>query len=141
MSTRSSVSLKRGCSAMPWWSSAMKPAKGAAENPQRLSAATLEELGASQHVVCEFIREGSPATPLEVAAFARALALRTLCVKESAVDDALALADQYNDKYDVWNRQGVDTAKRPDPRGWLARCPGIRDGFEQCLAMLPEAMT
>jgi hypothetical protein len=36
--------------------------------------------------------------------------------------------------------RGVGRANRRDPKGRLGRWPGVRAGFEQCLAMLPETM-
>jgi hypothetical protein len=107
----------------PWWTSV-----------------TLEELALSERVVKDFIREGEAPSHEETGQFARALALQTLCVRVTALEDAIDAAAASTDVYRAWTAKGAAQADRKDPAGWANRSPEVRRGFELCLSMLPTAL-
>jgi hypothetical protein len=108
---------------LPWWASA-----------------SVEELATSERVVTDFIGEGEVPAPEETTRFARALALQTLCVRPTALDQALETAKALTHVYRAWTARGAAEAGRPDPTGWVKRSPSVRRGFELCLSLLPQPL-
>jgi hypothetical protein len=108
---------------LPWWASA-----------------SVEELTMAEGVVADFIRGGEAPGLEETMRFARALALETLCVRPTALDQAIETATALTDSYRAWISQGAAKAERADPTGWVKRSPSVRHGFELCLSMLPHAL-
>jgi hypothetical protein len=110
--------------ALPWWAST-----------------SVEEQARSERVVKDFIREGEVPSKEETMRFARALALQTMCVRPTALEDAIKAAAAFTDLYRAWTAKEAATADRQDPSGWMKRSSEVRRGFELCLSMLPKDLS
>lgn len=101
------------------------------------SSVTPDELGRSAGLVAGLV-DPKIAGPIDPTHSARALAVRQLCVDDSALVDALRAATERTRADDRAVRNGGDTA---EAKTWLAHCKPLGDAFDQAIALLaPQDM-
>jgi hypothetical protein len=107
----------------PWW-----------------QTASLSELDDAAALIAGFIDASAAPPSVSQEAFARALALQTLCVDEGAIDAVIAHVDAVNERYRAELHPEGDGEKQEAFGKWVPRAENIAHGLLRCMALMPEAI-
>ena len=107
----------------PWW-----------------QTASLSELDGAAALIAAFIEESAEPPSVSQEAFARAVALQTLCIDEGAIDAVIDHVDAINERYRPELRPDGDSEKQEAFGKWLARAENVVRGLLRCMELMPEAI-